>query len=360
LPGGSALLPLPTDCRRLENLSAYGLAMSSLGAVVADGPGLVMFDALYGPGPTIDSPGNTNDDLSVPLKETPALEKVIAELQLRKQSRKQALRTLSAFFQDNNKFRYSAWQGLGHLASTNETPMGRFLLRTHTGHCEYFATATVLLLRRCGIPARYAVGYAVHEHTGQKYVVRQRDAHSWCLVWNQNSETWQDFDTTPASWVEAEASYASPMQFLSDGWSRMVFELAKIRWGQTHLRQYFLWALVPVLTLLLYQIIFRSRRRRLPWSRGAPDATVVWPGLDSEFYQVEKRLVARGAGRQPSEPLSAWLRHASANPALADLGNSLRELLHLHYRYRFDPQGLSQTDREALRRQAARCLATMA
>jgi hypothetical protein len=52
---------------------------------------------------------------------------------------------------------------------------------------------------------------------------------------------WQDFDTTPPSWVTAEASRASPMQFLSDCWSRLVFEFAKFRWGQTHLRQYFLW-----------------------------------------------------------------------------------------------------------------------
>ena len=65
--------------------------------------------------------------------------------------------------------------------------MSRFLLRTRSGHCEYFATATVLLLRQLGIPARYAVGYAVHEATGRKYVVRQRDAHAWCLVWNPNS-----------------------------------------------------------------------------------------------------------------------------------------------------------------------------
>ena len=111
------------------------------------------------------------------------------------------LHTLSAFFQDKDKFSYSTWQGLEKLASTNETPLSRFLLRTRSGHCEYFATATVLLLRQLGIPARYAVGYAVHEASGRQYVVRQRDAHAWCLVWNPTSETWQDFDTTPASWV---------------------------------------------------------------------------------------------------------------------------------------------------------------
>jgi hypothetical protein len=143
------------------------------------------------------------------------------------------------------------------------------------------------------------------------------------------------------------------MQFLSDAWSRLVFEFAKLRWGQTHLRQYFLWALVPVLALLLYQIIFRSRRRRHALSREEPGATTLWPGLDSEFYQIEKRLAKRGAPRRPCEPLSAWLLRAAADPALAGMNSRFQQLLNLHYRYRFDPEGLSQGDRETLRREAS-------
>jgi hypothetical protein len=359
LPGRSALLPLPPGSGQLENLPAFLLQKSSLGAVLAEGPGLVVFDALYGPGATIDSPGNTNEDLYVPAKETNALEQVIAELQLRQQNRKQALHTLSAFFQDKDQFHYTTWQGLGKVQGTNETPLGRFLLRTRSGHCEYFATATVLLLRRIGIPARYAVGYAVHEASGRKYVIRQRDAHAWCLVWNQNTETWQDFDTTPALWVKTEAGRASPMQFLSDCWSRMIFEFAKFRWGQTHLRQYLLWGVTPVLALLLYQIIFRSRRHRRVRKQDDDAARPSWPGLDSEFYLVERQLARRGAARQPSEPLSAWLLRVSADPALAGVRARLQELLRLHYRYRFDPEGLSQGDREALRREASGCLAGM-
>ena len=353
LPGLVGLLPLPTASTRLENLPAFMLYKSSLGAVLAEGPGLVIFDALFGPGPTIDSPPDTNEDLAVPPKERPALDRVIAEMDLKQPNRKQAERALSAFFQDTNKFHYSTWQRGGGLMTTNETPLSRFLLRTRSGHCEYFATATVLLLRRLGIPARYAVGYAVHEGDGHKYVVRQRDAHAWCLVWNETTGLWQDFDTTPASWESIEASRASPMQFLSDAGSRLMFEFAKFRWGQTHLRQYFLWALAPVLALLLYQIIFRSRRRRQFPSPTGPAATALWPGLDSEFYQIEKQLARRGVRRRPSEPLSDWLRRASADPALADMRTRLQELLNLHYRYRFDPHGLTQPDREALRRDAS-------
>jgi hypothetical protein len=45
---------------------------------------------------------------------------------------------------------------------------------------------------------------------------------------------------------------------------------------------------------------------------------------------------------------------------MADMRSRLQELLNLHYRYRFDPQGLNQTDREALRRDASGCLAKLA
>ena len=360
LPGRNGLLPLPTGTGRLENLSAWVVQKSSLGAVLAEGPGLVIFDALYDRGTTIDSPPDTNLDTYVPSKEIPALNQIIEELQLKQQSQRQVLHTLSAFFQDQHKFSYSSWQDLEGVRGTNSTPLARFLLRTRRGHCEYFATATVLLLRQLHIPARYAVGYAVHEASGKQYVVRQRDAHAWCLVWNPTSKTWQDFDTTPALWAEAEAQRASPIQFLSDCWSRIVFEFAKFRWGQTHVRQYLLWGLAPVLVLLLYQIIFRSRRQNRPSNPDEAGIRTAWPGLDSEFYQVERKLVARGATRQPGEPLSTWLMRAGADPALADVRNRLRELLGLHYRYRFDPEGLSQTDRDALKREASGCLVRMA
>ena len=69
------------------------------------------------------------------------------------------------------------------------TPLSRFLLKTRAGHCEYFATATVLLLRELGIPARYAVGYAVHETSRQRLRRALRDAHAWCLVWNEQTES---------------------------------------------------------------------------------------------------------------------------------------------------------------------------
>jgi protein-glutamine gamma-glutamyltransferase len=353
LAGGTGLLPLPSGSGRLENLADATLQKSWLGAVFAQGPGLVRFDACYGPGPTMDAPGTTNKDRSVYFLETNALDQVILETSLKGTNLDEALRTLSRFFQE--KFTYSTWQKPERWSRTNETPLTAFLLRTRSGHCEYFATAGALLLRRLHFSVRYAVGWAVHEGSGRKYVVRQRDAHAWCLVWDDSLGQWREFDPTPPSWIKAEAERASSLQFLSDFWSRVWFEFSKFRWGQGGWRQYLLWVLVPVLVLLLYQIIFLRRQRGRRLAERAAES-LAWPGLDSEFYQLEARLVERGLARQPSEPLSEWLERAVGDPALEDLRSPLQELLRLHYRYRFDPQGLSRDEREELRREAKACL----
>jgi hypothetical protein len=353
LEGGKGLLPLPSGCGRLENLMAYEVQRSTLGAVLEQGPGLVVFDAFYGPGQTIDSPGNPNEDRWVPEREQEALDQIVSELRLTEKTLPEMLKTLNLFFLKN--FTYSLWQPPRRW-SRNESPLNRFLLQSRSGHCEYFATAGVLLLRRAGVPARYAVGYAVHEGSGQKYVVRQRDAHAWCLVWNADRERWEDLDTTPASWVKFEGEKTSAFQFLSDAWSGLGFQLAKLRWGQTHLRQYVLWALGPILALLLYQIIFRSRRRRHRARAQEPESANDWPGLDSEFYEVERQLTRRGLARRPDEPLSTWIPRVAEQPAVAGFESSLRDLLRLHYRLRFDPAGLSALEREALRSGARACL----
>jgi hypothetical protein len=349
------LLPLPEGSGRLENLPVYLLWKNNTGAVLAEGPGLVVFDALYGPGATIDSEPDIND-FSIPTNEIPALDQVTAELQLNGQDRKHALRTINGFFQ--NKFTYRAWQEGGDVTSTNDTPLSRFLLRSRSGHCEYFATATVLLLRRLQIPARYAVGFFVHEASGRRYVVRLRDAHAWCLVWDAGTKTWQNFDTTPASWVEEESKRASPLQWLSDCWSWVEFEFKKLRMDNGHLREYLLLALAPVLALLLYQIV-RKRRRQNSRKEAERGMAAAWPGLDSDFYQVERKLAERGIVRQPNEPVSDWLQRAVAGVPLRDLNEPLQELLRLHYRYRFDPRGLTRAGREELRRKAKACLANL-
>jgi Transglutaminase-like superfamily len=63
-------------------------------------------------------------------------------------------------------------------------PVEDFVANHRTGHCEYFASALVLMLRSQGIPARMIVGYkgGSFNSVGQYYVVQQRNAHTWVEV----------------------------------------------------------------------------------------------------------------------------------------------------------------------------------
>jgi hypothetical protein len=356
LPGG--LLPLPSGCGRLENVPPYMILKENKnGAVMAAGSGLAIFDAFYGGGATIDSPPDVNStnrfDLRVATNEIPALQTVIQDLNLPAHADEALkLRVLEKYFLDH--FTYSTWQGRDKKATADATPLTKFLTTSRSGHCEYFASATVLLLRQMGIPARYAVGYYVHETRGSGYVVRARDAHAWCLVWNAAGKHWEDFDTTPPSWVAVEGQRSHVREWLSDLGSWLKFQFAKFRWRQAHLQQYIFWTLIPVLLVLLYYIIFRRRGKLLAYvGKKAETPDPGWPGLDSEFYQLEKQLGARGVLRQPGETLSDWLERALIEPSQAELRGPLRELLRLHYRHRFDPHGLKPVEREELRRLTA-------
>lgn len=353
------LLPLPSDCNRLENTRAYFIYQNGIGAILAEGPRLMIFDARYGSGSIMDfmpetGSLNTNQDLRIPLtNEIPALRQVIAGLNIADKSEDEKILTVKNFFENN--FTYSLTQDPPKELDTNTTPLARFLLETRSGHCEYFATTTVLLLRELGIPARYAVGFYVHEKSGAGYVVRMRDAHAWCIYWDEKKRVWQTLDTTPGTWVAADAERSSPLEFLSDLQSWVQYQIYKFfEYGHSNLREYLFWVLIPSLAFLLYRI-FRSSRRHRENEEPLDDLTL--PGLDSEFYRLEKKLAQNGLPRQPGETLSLWLQRATNDSSLAKIKEPLEHVLFLHYRYRFDPRGLDSTERQALRREVEACLA---
>jgi protein-glutamine gamma-glutamyltransferase len=315
------------------------------------GPGFVMFDDYFTPGPGIDS-APTADDLQLPEREVAALVQVAAGLGLDAHQPEAALRTLGAFFQD--RFRYSLGPASGTRAQTNTSPLSAFLLEHRSGHCEYFATAGVLLLRKAGIPARYAAGYAVQERAGRGYVVRQRHAHAWCLAYHDGA--WRDFDPTPASFWAREAAAASRLEFLSDAWSRLWFELTKFRYGQSNLRRYLLWLVLPLLLVSLWRLVTGKQWKRFRLRSGSARGPLSRPGQDSELYEVERALVAAGLVRTPSESLGTWFRRIRSTPVVAANEAAFEALVQLHCRYRFDPDGLDPGERARLRRQAESCL----
>jgi transglutaminase-like putative cysteine protease len=354
LPGGQGLLALPSGVARLDDLPVFQFGTNRYGAAkVESGPGLVLFQARYGPGRTFESPPD-DVDLGMPPEELPAIRQIAGELGLEGMTLAQKLKTIGWFFQQ--KFDYSTWQTEAHLPTTNETVIGRFLLKNRSGHCEFFGTATVLLLRQAGVPARYAAGFSVQEGAGEgRFVVRQRHGHAWALYYDVKDRAWHDFDTTPGSWFSEESKRASFLEPLLDSWSRLWFEFSKLRWGKNNLRAYLFLVMAATIAILGGRFLWQKRWRKSRDAATAKKTAIVWPGLDSEVFAIEQRLVELGLERRGGETTATWWRRIRSN--LPPGSPDLQPLLHLHNRYRFDPAGLDAAEREELRRQARAWLA---
>lgn len=86
------------------------------------------------------------------------------------------------------------------------------------GHCELFATAYALILRSEGIPARLVTGFSGGQRLAGvagpeegKFVVRERDAHSWVEAWTEDAG-WVAYDPTPAAPLAASPEATSTGQ----------------------------------------------------------------------------------------------------------------------------------------------------
>ena len=78
------------------------------------------------------------------------------------------------------------------LRATDTAPLGRdpldhFLFQARAGHCEMFATAAAVLLRKMGVPSRLVVGFRPLRAPEEGLLeVRGRDSHAWLEFWNGN------------------------------------------------------------------------------------------------------------------------------------------------------------------------------
>jgi len=77
-------------------------------------------------------------------------------------------------------------------------PLYDFLFANKPGHCEYFASAMVILMRELGVPSRLAYGYSTGRWDPERktFLVRRLDAHAWAEVFVRG-RGWTHFDPTP-------------------------------------------------------------------------------------------------------------------------------------------------------------------
>jgi protein-glutamine gamma-glutamyltransferase len=351
---GRGVLALPADAFEIDRLTVVRVEKNRLGAVKVDeGLGLVTYTARSGARSVLDDPPSEGD-LALPIPDGALATRVARELGLRGGSAADAVVALHSYFRAN--FRYS----LHRPAPEGEvSALEDFLRRSRAGHCEYFATATVLLLRAAGVPARYAIGYSVQEWSPleRTWVVRARHAHSWALAWVDGA--WRDVDTTPPGWGEIEGGQASVWQPVSDlfAWAGHAFNRWRYGERRGNVTSWLGWLLIPLMLLLIWRLFFRRRQRRAGAAPAGSKAPRARAGMDSEFYAVEGRLNALGLGRRAAEPPMVWLDRVRDQPPVAQSRAQLARLVALHYRYRFDPSGLSEAERARLRAEAEAWLA---
>ena len=115
--------------------------------------------------------------------------------------------------------------------TARETTLSHFLFERRAGHCEYFSTAMVTMLRAIGIEARNVNGFLGGQWNdfGNYLVVTQNEAHSWVEIWFPGYG-WVEFDPTPAGSGTAEIASSRwwPGRILFDGvqhrWNKWVLD----------------------------------------------------------------------------------------------------------------------------------------
>lgn len=140
--------------------------------------------------------------------------------------------------------------------TAEEATLEHFLFRRKAGHCEYFSTAMVVLLRTLGIQAREVNGFRGGQWSGfgDYLAVTQNEAHSWVEVWFAEYG-WVTFDPTPGG----AGGTTSSMFWFWPG--RFLFDAVQHRWNK--------WVLDYSLET---QGSFLDRLRR--WGDEEPDQTV--------------------------------------------------------------------------------------
>lgn len=102
------------------------------------------------------------------------------------------------YFRKNYRYQLGGMQPSG-----GSDRVANFLENYDFGHCEYFASASTLLLRHIGVPARYITGFVVQEKNdvGGFWVARDKDAHAWVEAWDDEEQRWRIVESTPSAGV---------------------------------------------------------------------------------------------------------------------------------------------------------------
>ncbi|MEM1082801.1 MAG: transglutaminase-like domain-containing protein [Verrucomicrobiota bacterium] len=339
------LLPIPADAGSVV-IPAQNLEINSLGTVRIDpkhpiANATILWDPKFDTGkPPWEVRGQKDGvmespDLEIPDHEREAIQRVARELRLHEGSLIDKINRLRNHYLQH--FTYTRYQ---HRPKPG-TEQGRdqfislFLEHSKRGHCEYFATASAMLLREAGVPTRYATGFAVVEfdRSSGEALLRGTHAHAWCEAWDAERETWIDVDLTPPDWTGLETPRMPPWQDLLDRWHMLRDDLLVWRSQPGNLAIALTIIFIPFLlgALLVAKRLWKSKRH-------------LGPAAAKRIRQAEENVTPLSALEKPASrilgpkppgmPLGPWLLQLL--PELSE-SDPLREAVTLHRALRFDP-----------------------
>ncbi len=268
---------------------------------------------------------------ALPDNVTPEIARLAEEVAGRYSDHREKARRITTFFQ--TQFEY----GYDFPFESEETALEEFLLKRPPAHCEFFATATALMLRAQGVPTRYINGFVVQERSidDSYYVVRLKHAHAWVEAYLPG-QGWTTFDPTPPGVLESSESQNSSrwdasLEWLSNKWRQFVswFRLSPPEMLGSVKRFLAARTAKEALGLLLLAGAFWGMkawwRRRGQNRRSIELASPFQAGRDERLSPLLDRLQGairpEGWRRHPWETLPQWserLRGSTLEPTLQD------------------------------------------
>lgn len=334
---GAAILPLPIDAGPIA--SETGVLQRNPYGVIRINDAPLLLDVTVATPSVAALIAAEAEDLALPSGFGELMQKLPEVRALSPGSERERLAGLKSWFATH--FRYTLFLG---DEQQGRRELERFLLTDRAGHCEYFATSTVLLLRALGIPARYVTGYSVQEYSRleKAFVVRQRHAHAWAEALIEGK--WVEVDTTPSTWLTVEEDAAPFWQPLADVMSFAWRRFGELRRDMSVSALPFgaAWVIGALLAMLLAWLAFRRARKAR--EHGSPNVSAgdtVRDAVSNEsrsFQALEHELAALGLGRRATETPRAWIVRA-CREGESVLGESriaaARDLIEALYRNRY-------------------------
>lgn len=280
------------------------------------------------------------DDLEIPLNYADDFKQVAKQLDLHSKTPNEIITTIKKYFRDD--FYYSITQNQRY---TKGKYLSKFLFKDKKGHCEYFATATALLLREAGIPARYAIGYSVMEYSPwqKMYLVRSRHAHAWTKYYLNGK--WHNIDTTPSTWAPMEAADKTFLEPFIDffSWARYKLTGSDIDDDkETTSTNWMLWLLLPLMAYLGWRFYNKQRVDKNKIDKATSNFEYVQHGLDSPIYELVAQLEQQADKRLPGETLSKWITRILPK----EKSEKYQKLIKQHNQYRFSPDSNKKNDKK--------------